>query len=1304
MPVPPIHRLAWLAVIVAYGLACIRGSAAAEPGPPSVAIVPTAAARAALADLLTADLAKDAAFRLVERQAVNRVVAELERASATDVAADVKLGQLLAAEAILLLDAAAAQTPPRVRVRLVETRTGIRLADGEWAAGDLLANRAALLVDVRQGLAKLRVPPSGRRLVGVVGLRSEEEAGATVATARALSVFAERDLQRIPDVVVLEREQLRRLTTERDLTGTELDLRASTVLLEGSLRREGDGFVIALALLPLKDGKRQERTVTPRAETAAARDAIAAALADMLAAKIEAGAAGPTAEAKLLLERARKLVGLGDYPQASRLAEAAYVLHPCRETFDMANALSLVALPDDASPVDLAQAGLRQAELIGDFYDRTTESLAWETLFPVDLLHGIWSPTPAPVSNEEREIRDRIRAVEQATADRVLAFRRAADRATTGFVLLRRLTAIDRLVPGAPRPTATDFMRFVSSVQRELATEAMADRLPDGPAAMVSQQGVAISREAFANLYHTALAIALNDHPSRPPLDDIAPLIDGLVGGDDPALRIVGLSCLLAAPGDRGTAAAERILDVYFRSADPPWTIYEVTAFTTVARIAEFAAQRLAITGRAPGYAERLVAGAERRSDAAPLMRSPTTFAQLVLADPTGAATLHRRVEALLAAGRQSRDVRSLANRYRKLVGQAFDAQAGKGEFAPSKKPPVGPWADYVVEPLEFTNAPAALPRLVAAAVDRQATEQEPTEQGRAVVLLWGAAAADRGGPGGKVVWRHLLTRCGPAGGTLAEVAAFDLPTTAVTSVACGAGRTFIGTTGHGLFVIDGRGVKAIGEEEGLPATGVGPMAWLDGRLFMAVTRGMATHDPATGGCQVLASAAAVAPRHQLDGGAPYQVTGMFADPVRHRLWMTVAGDRSRGGLWCHSPREGTWRRMLAGDIRGPHWNGGRKAVVTWSQYSQSVPYEVDLDDGGCTPLLGFMPQDRSHADPTGAGQALFDGLLFTGPGRVLDADGAWYEPDPAGPAWTGIEQVGESLVAWDIVHGLIHRIRRRGATPPPAAGRPSGRGDAKLRAAVAALGSDVPQQRLAGLKVYRECRTAIDWLVSDRRVRYLGDDEFSRILLDGSRPAEQLAAIDVLRRLDSLRRFDAEILRRLAATGAREVAAAAQGQLSRFGTNLTYRVEYPEAKTHSGDPLQRAHAVEEIGGEALIVPKAFPVLVRMLDDPVDFVALAAAAELDPYGAESLPPILDAAARLAARGDGRLALRMLAHRLADAADDRPPNDAATLARIKERLAVAAKSPDATLAAAAGRALVACPQIEKQLATPARSAP
>ena len=101
----PLHRAAWLASIAACGLAWVSCAVAAEPPPPTVAIVPTAAARAPLADLLTADLSRDAGLRLVERQAVARVVDELKLAAAGDPAAGVKLGQLLAADAIVMLDA-----------------------------------------------------------------------------------------------------------------------------------------------------------------------------------------------------------------------------------------------------------------------------------------------------------------------------------------------------------------------------------------------------------------------------------------------------------------------------------------------------------------------------------------------------------------------------------------------------------------------------------------------------------------------------------------------------------------------------------------------------------------------------------------------------------------------------------------------------------------------------------------------------------------------------------------------------------------------------------------------------------------------------------------------------------------------------------------------------------------------------------------------------------------------------------------------------------------------------------------------
>lgn len=954
--------------------------------------------------------------------------------------------------------------------------------------------------------------------------------------------------------------------------------------------------------------------------------------------------------------------------------------------------------------MDVAQARLRQAELIGDFYERTTESLAWEALFPVELLHSIWSPTPAPASAEEAEIRDRIRAVERATADRVLAFRRTAERPTTGFVLVRQLALVDRLVPGAPRPTAAEFMRYVTGLQRELATEALADRLPNGPSFTVWQKdaGVVIAREAFANQYHTALFMAVMDRPARPPLDEITPLVDGLVGGVDPALQIIGLSCLLNQPGARSLTAAERILDIYFRRADPPWTFLEMTAYKALEQVAAAAIQRLAFEGRATAYAEGLVAEAEQIGDGGLLMRNPELFARMVLLDQGRGGGCHRRVETLLKARVYLNDTRSQIVRYRRLIGKAFDQQAGTGEFAPPPTPPVGPWADYVIEPVTFTNAPPGHPRLVAAAVDRLAAGQ-----GNSILLLWAAAVPKGGGPGAPSVWPHLLTRCGPGGGLLAEVAAFDLPTRAVTTLGTGDGRAFIGTAGHGLFVVDGQRLMAIGEQDGLPANSIGRMAWLDGRLFMAVPRGLATYAPDTGAV-TYASVAAVTPRHQLDGGEPYMVTGMLADDVRRRLWITVAGDRSRTGLWCHSLQDGVWRRVLVDGVSGPFWDGGRKALVTWSLYERAVPYEIDLDGSGCVPLLGFYNQDRTLAAAAWTGMALFDGYLFAGPGRLLDTDGAWYQPQPPVPRWTSIERVGESLVAFDLEGSTVTRIRRRGAAAPArseADAAAATRGDAKLRAAIAALAHADPEKRLAGLQAYRERRTAIDRLLAEnaRRSRYAGDEEFTRILLDDAHPAEQLAAVDVIRRFDALRMSDADALLRLAANGPPQVATVARGQLSRFGTNYTYLVEYPEVDTHSADPLKRATAVAEIGRRALFVPAALPVLIRMLDDEVDFVALAAVAELAPCGDEPLPAILDAAARAAGRGDTRLAMRMLACRL-ELPEGAAVDAADSVAWLGERLAGLARSPNATLAAAAGRARAACEAIATQPAAPVGGGP
>jgi hypothetical protein len=303
-------------------------------------------------------------------------------------------------------------------------------------------------------------------------------------------------------------------------------------------------------------------------------------------------------------------------------------------------------------------------------------------------------------------------------------------------------------------------------------------------------------------------------------------------------------------------------------------------------------------------------------------------------------------------------------------------------------------------------------------------------------------------------------------------------------------------------------------------------------------------------------------------------------------------------------------------------------------------------------------------------------------------------------PPWTTIEQVGESLVAIDLQAPTVTRIRRRGAAAPPrtpADARAAMRSNAQLRAVVAGLRSDTPAARLAALQAFLKWRWDYHFALNQKFADCASDEAIAGVLLDHSRPSEQRAALNVLRQFNRPHLADTQVLRRLAEEGAPEIAAAARAEVTRLGSANTYLIEQPEVDTRSSDPLKRAAGVAKIGEVAVTVPAALAVLVRMLDDEVDFVALAAVAELGPCGDEALTAILDAAARAADRGDARRALRMLARRL------EPPEDAAidspvSIAWMRDRLAELARSPDAKLATAAGRARAACDAIAERSST------
>ena len=191
-------------------------------------------------DLLTAQLSQVGRIELVEPDAIQRVLDELKlnAGGLVNRRKALQFGQLLAADALLCVQENKAAGNSLGSLRLVETRTGVRLCELLTSFGDRPDQWAApWLEEWRRAKAVLELPHDARRYVGVIGIQSEEPGSALTSLVRTLSVFWSTISRRLPGVVVLEREHLRLLRQEQQLTGVELELRSSAWLIEGGLRR-----------------------------------------------------------------------------------------------------------------------------------------------------------------------------------------------------------------------------------------------------------------------------------------------------------------------------------------------------------------------------------------------------------------------------------------------------------------------------------------------------------------------------------------------------------------------------------------------------------------------------------------------------------------------------------------------------------------------------------------------------------------------------------------------------------------------------------------------------------------------------------------------------------------------------------------------------------------------------------------------------------------------------------------------------------------------------------------------------------
>lgn len=277
--------------------------------------------------------------RMVERERVRALLAEqaLGLSGAIDRRAVAKAGRVVAADFFVYLEhvreSPARDAPSLVRMRVVETRSGVVLH--EYVNDEaVLEDDPGLLIDAFEAAhAAARVEPGARRYLSVLSVRSEDLLPSVDAQAEALAMFLRHDLGKIPEVVVLEREDMGALLQERALTGLDHRLKASALLLEAGLKRvDADRLDLTLRLASVTGADAVTKVVkVPADDIHTLRRRAIETMAALLEAAPPKVVGDASEEAKRFERRHAWHRALEEYREAVTAAEAAHALDPSYE-------------------------------------------------------------------------------------------------------------------------------------------------------------------------------------------------------------------------------------------------------------------------------------------------------------------------------------------------------------------------------------------------------------------------------------------------------------------------------------------------------------------------------------------------------------------------------------------------------------------------------------------------------------------------------------------------------------------------------------------------------------------------------------------------------------------------------------------------------------------------------------------------------------------------------------------------------------------------------------------------------------
>ncbi|MEW5895827.1 MAG: hypothetical protein AB1650_08775 [Candidatus Omnitrophota bacterium] len=270
---------------------------------------------------------------LVEREQINKILAELELSTQMgEEQRALQLGQLISADVFLFLSLVPDTNPAIDRIRFVEAKTGTVLDTIIEGEHTLVQDLSPIISVLKNSLIKLRVPIEQRHYVSVVGMDSMEFDADLDGQAEALRMFLELDLAKNENIMVVDRDHLQYLERERILTNKELKLVNSSYTIAGSLRYLPGKEEIEILLRFRNLDEVQQKSYfeitqkIPVKNLDEARQLLAAAILEQLDIPVQDRQSSSKEEADLYARRVPLYLASGDEEKAVRYAEVAYAL------------------------------------------------------------------------------------------------------------------------------------------------------------------------------------------------------------------------------------------------------------------------------------------------------------------------------------------------------------------------------------------------------------------------------------------------------------------------------------------------------------------------------------------------------------------------------------------------------------------------------------------------------------------------------------------------------------------------------------------------------------------------------------------------------------------------------------------------------------------------------------------------------------------------------------------------------------------------------------------------------------------